>query len=266
VQAIDRTVEILHTVGAAPSGLTLSELTDRLRLPKTTVYRILQALLGQDFLRKDAKTKSYRLGPALLGLSANSLNQWDLRSIALPHLRQLAQITNETVCLTVLHRDKALCLETIESQRSTPFWVRIGKEMEFHCAAAGKVILAYLPDEQVERILQEHPLAPYTSRTITDGDELKAHLKEVRQRGYALCDGEIEVGVRALAAPIRQQNGLVTGSVTIIAPAERVDEEARRTLLPCLFDATWRISTDLGFRSTQPRPSIVQAKSDVVAF
>lgn len=248
MQAVDRTVEILNAVGLVPAGLTLSELTSRLRLPKTTVYRSVQALVEHGFLRKDVVTKSYRLGPALIRLSADSLNQWELRSVALPYLRQLAQTSNETVCLTVLDVDKALCLETIESHRSTQFWVRIGKEMEFHCAAAGKVILAYQPEEQIDRILQRGPLASYTCRTLTDVHALRVHLKGVRQRGYALCDGEIEVGVRALAAPIMQHNGLVIGSVTIIAPAERLDEEARALLLPRLFDSTRRISTDLGCR------------------
>lgn len=247
MQTIDRTAEILHTVGSAPSGLTLTEITARLGLPKTTVYRMLQALVKHDFLRKDALSKIYRLGPALLILGANSLHQWDLRSMARPHLQQLARAINETVCLNVLHKNMAICLETIESDRSTSFVVRVGRQMEFHCSASGKAILAFLPDEQIRRTLAETGLAACTSRTITDIDQLLEHFQIVRQKGYAFCDGELEIGVRAIAAPILQDDTEVVGSVAIVAPAERLGEEDRMRLLPLLLSTAREISLHLGY-------------------
>jgi DNA-binding IclR family transcriptional regulator len=247
MQTIDRTVEILHTVGAAPSGLTLTEITLRLGLPKTTVYRMLQALVKHDFLRKDKLSKIYRLGPALLTLGANSLQQWDLRSIAHPFLQQLAQACNETVCLNALHKNVAICLETIESNRSTSFVVKVGRHMEFNCSASGKAILAFQPDEQIRRIVAETGLAACTSRSITDIDKLLEDFRIVRQEGYAFCDGELEIGVRAIAAPIIQEDTQVVGSVAIVAPAERLGEEDRRQLLPLLLRAAREISSRLGY-------------------
>jgi len=247
VQTVDRTVEILNTVHKSPSGLTLSQVSSRLGLPKTTVYRMLQALVKHDFLRKDNLTKVYRLGPALLSLAADSLNQWDLRSAALPHLRQLAHISNETVYLAVLHGDTAICLETIESDRSAQFFVKLGRKMDFHCAAAAKAILAFQSDAQIEAILEHTPLIAYTSHTITDVTELREHLQEIRRQGYALCDGELEVGVRAIAAPIIATDQQAVGSVAIVAPAERLDVEARRELLPALLHTARQISEQLGY-------------------
>ncbi len=247
MQTIDRTVEILHTVGAAPSGLTLTEITARLDLPKTTVYRMLQALVKHDFLRKEKLSKIYRLGPALLTLGANSLHQWDLRSIARPFLQQLSYASNETVCLNVLHKNMAICLETIESNRSTSFVVKVGRLMEFHCSASGKAILAFQPDEQIRRIVAETGLAACTSRSITDIDQLLEHFQMVRQEGYAFCDGELEIGVRAIAAPIIQEDTQVVGSVAIVAPAERLEEQDRRRLLPLLLHAAREISLRLGY-------------------
>ena len=258
MQTIDRTVEILHTVALVPTGLNLTEIADQLGLPKTTVYRMLQALVKHDFLRKEELTKVYRLGPALLMLGADSLNQWDLRSIALPYLQQLAHITNETVCLAALYKDTAVCLETIESDRSSSFWVRIGREMDFHCAAAGKAILAFQSEEQIDKLLRQKPLPAYTSRTMTDIEALKEHCHYVRRQGYASCDGELEVGVTAIATPIMQSDGKVVGSVTIIAPAERLSGEARERILPYLFDTSRQISMHLGYRSSTPIPGIPQ--------
>jgi IclR family acetate operon transcriptional repressor len=245
VQTIDRTVQILNVVSTAPSGLTLTALCSRLDLPKTTVYRMLQALVEHDFLRKDDVAKAYRLGPALLTLGANSLFQWDLRSIARPYLEQLAQATHETVCLNVLHKDKVICLDTIESDRSTPFVVRVGREMELHCSASGKAIMAFLSEGRIRHNLGRR-LRPCTERTMTDLNELLRHFEDVRGQGYALCDGELEVGVRAIAAPVMQNGRQVVGSVAIIAPAERLDEEAQQQLAPQLLQTARQVSMRLG--------------------
>jgi IclR family acetate operon transcriptional repressor len=258
VQTIDRTVEILHAISLTPSGLSLTEIADQLRLPKTTVYRMLQALVRHDFLRKEAPTKVYRLGPALLLLGADSLNQWDLRSIALPYLQQLAHITNETVCLTALYKDTAVCLDTIESNRSVSFWVRIGREMDFHCAASAKAILAFQSEEQIERVLSQEPLQSYTSNTLTDVNALKEHFQTVRRQGYASCDGELEIGVKAVATPIMQRDGMVIGSVAIIAPAERLSGDARERILLHLSETSHQISLRLGYRSVSAVSGIPQ--------
>jgi len=258
VQTIDRTVEILYAVSSVPTGLSLTVIAEQLRLPKTTVYRMLQALVRHDFLRKDQRTKVYRLGPALLMLGADSLNQWDLRSIALPYLQQLAHITNETVCLTALYKDTAVCLDTIESNRSVSFWVRIGREMDFHCAAAGKAILAFQSAEQIDRVLNLNPLLGYTSHTLTDINALKEHFQLVREQGFASCDGELEIGVKALAMPIMQRDGKVIGSVAIIAPAERLSGEARERVLFHLSETTHEISSRLGYHPLPTVPGIPQ--------
>lgn len=247
MQTIDRTVQILNAVSTAPTGLTLTALCSRLDLPKTTVFRMLRALVEHDFLRKDDVTKVYRLGPAILTLGANSLSHWDLRSIARPYLEQLAQATRETVCLNVLYKDKVICLDTIESDRSTSFVIRVGREMEFHCSASGKAIAALLPEGWIRRTLGQRPLTRCTAQTITDLDELAQHFQVVRAQGYALCDGELEVGVRAIAAPVLQNDHQVVGSVAIVAPAERLDEGARQQLVPQMMETARQVSMRLGY-------------------
>ena len=246
LQTLDRIVETLNAIRARPSGLTLTELGSSLGLPKTSVHRLLKAMARHDFVRKDELTKTYRLGPALLVLGADSLNQWDVRSVAHGYLEQLVRVTNETGCLAVMHEDMAFCLDTIESARSAPFWVRIGKEMEWHCAAAGKAILAYQPDSQVDRILRHRPLQRFTEHTITDVDELKVHLRQVRAQGYAVCDGELEIGVKAIGVPVVQGDSSVIGSVTLIAPSERLDARGMEQLLPQLARTAQQISMQLG--------------------
>lgn len=259
MQTIDRTVEILNAVSTAPSGLTLTALCSELALPKTTGYRMLQALVKHDLLRKDDLTKAYRLGPALLTLGANSLAQWDLRAIARPYLQQLSQSIHETVCLNVLYRDRVICLETIESDRSSPFVVRVGREMEAHCSASGKAIAAFLPEAHIRRALPR-PLRQCTDQTITDFDALLRHFATVRAQGYALCDGELEVGVRAIAAPLMQNGRQVVGSVAVVAPAQRLDREARGQLVPQLIETARQISMRMGYQPGILNPQAVRAQ------
>jgi len=246
VQTIDRSVAILNAINGTPSGLTLSQLCTILCLPKTSVYRVLQALLKHDLLRKDDLTKIYRLGPALLVLRADSLHQWDLFSVAEPHVRELAKVANETTILTRLYRNRAICLDSAESARSFRYFVTPGREIPLHCGASAKAILAFLPGEQISRMLGPAPLTRFTPRTITDLTELLEHLQQVRGQGYAFCDGELEVGIRAIAAPIMGNRLAAMGSVAIVAPAERLDAEARERLLPALLDTAQRISERMG--------------------
>ena len=252
VQTVDRSVAILNGISSTPSGLTLSQLCSSLGLPKTSVYRVLQALLKHDLLRKDDLTKVYRLGPALLAIRTDALHQWDLFSIAAPHVRELADVANETTILTRLYHDRIICLDSVESARSFRYFVTPGKEIPLHCGACAKVILAFLPAEQISRMLGLSPLARFTPRTITDLTELLEHLKQVRGQGYAFCDGELEVGIRAIAAPIMRSGSPAVGSVAIVAPAERLDAEARERLLPALLETAQRICERMGYRLGSP--------------
>jgi IclR family KDG regulon transcriptional repressor len=208
---------------------------------------MLQALVACDFLTRDARSKTYRLGPGLLTLGTHSLNQWDLPSVALPYLERFTGVTGETVFLTALNRDRAICLQTVGAERSIQFFVRAGREMPFHCAASAKIILACQSNERIETILNDKPLFKFTSRTITNIDELKQHLENIRRQGYAICDGEMEVGVKAIAAPLIDSENQVIGSVAIVAPAERLNQEAENRLLPQLLDTAKEISRRLGY-------------------
>lgn len=258
MQTVDRCVGILKAISSTPSGLTLSQVCSSLGLPKTTAFRVLQALLKHDFLRKDDLTKVYRLGPTLLVLRTAALHQWDLFSIAAPHVRELADAANETTFFTRLYRDRVICLDSVDSSRSFRYHVTPGSEVPFHSGASAKVILAYLSAEQRSRMLGQAPFTRFTPRTITDLTELLEHLDQVRDQGYAFCDGELEVGIRAIAAPIMGDDLCAIGSVAIVAPAERLDAEAQERFLPALLDTAQRISERMGYRPALPTSEIAQ--------
>lgn len=237
MQGVDRVMAILNSLSDNPEGLGVAEIGDAQGLPRSTVHRILRALIQYRLVTQDERTKRYKLGLGILKLSVSLLNQNQLRSIAMPHLNALARTLGETVYVCVLDSDEALCIAKVDGSHGLRYLVEVGRRMPFNCTAAAKALLAYLPAAQIRRVLEGCQLERFTDRTITDRDELLAHLSGVRSLGYAQCDGEMELGVRAVAVPVFGADRGVVASITVIGPAERFSEafveqavqECRRT-------------------------------------
>jgi len=248
VETIARIAHILNAIGDSSSGLTLSEISETLRLPKSTTFRMLQALGQRGMLRKDQRTKLYCLGPAVLSLAACALGQSDMRSLALPLLQQLGQTINETVYLTVLWGETAIVELAVESERRFQYFIRVGKPVPLHGASAAKIVIAYRDEEWIDHLLRGRVLERFTARTITDASQLKQELRQARNQGYAVCDEEIEPGVRALSVPVCDRTGQVVASISVVGPAGRVDVEDRQRMLPHLQNAAQQLSRALGCR------------------
>ncbi|HHY46611.1 MAG TPA: IclR family transcriptional regulator [Firmicutes bacterium] len=249
MQIINRLIEILFALADARTGLGITELAETVRLPKSTVHRILQSLLKYRFVCQDEETKKYRLGLGILALGTSLLNQIDIRSVILPYLESLSERLGETVFLTVLEGDQAICVEKVESQeKRVRFFAQIGSVMPFHCTASGKAILAFQPKAVVERILSGYNFERYTASTITSREELEKELAGVREKGYAVCDREMEGLVRAVAAPIRRDSGRVTASITVIGLIDRFDRHFMARAARLTMECADQISRQLGYR------------------
>jgi IclR family KDG regulon transcriptional repressor len=134
-----------------------------------------------------------------------------------------------------------LYVEVVHSERSLTIAARVGRHLPAHCTASGKVLLAFLPPEVVEPVLNV-PLAAYTEKTITSPDRLREELKAVRQRGYALADEEFEAGIWAISAPIRDMNGKVVAAMSIPFPTNRLKPERIPELAQALLEAAHAVS------------------------
>ncbi len=205
--------------------LGVTELSQRLELPKSTVYRLLASLQRGGLVDQDPETEKYRLGIELVRLAGLVLKQIDVRQIARPYLHSLAETSEETVNLTVLTGDgKVINIDGIPSPRMVRNVGWIGREMLPHCISSGKVLLAYLPQQQLERILAKG-LPRFTDKTITDPVRLQEELNQVRQQGYAVAQEELEVGLSAVAAPIRNHEGTVIAVISVSGPSFRLSEK-----------------------------------------
>jgi DNA-binding IclR family transcriptional regulator len=165
----------------------------------------------------------------MIGLGLGMLNRLDFRQEALSQMEQLVQRLQETRDLGVFDRGQVLDLEVVPGKYALAIAARVGRHLPAHCTAGGKVLLAFLPPEIVEPVLNA-PLAAYTENTITSPARLREGLKMVRQRGYGLDNEEFEEGIRAVAVPIRDIEGNVIAQMSIPGPTNRLTLDAFQKL------------------------------------
>jgi DNA-binding IclR family transcriptional regulator len=246
-QTLDRALGALLRIGESGSrGLTLAECSASLGYSKPTVHRILRTLANRGFLRVDRERGLYTLGVANLRLGMTFLEQLDLRSEALPILRELGDRTGETVHLGVLDGSDVVYIEKVESSHAVRMFSQIGRTMPAYSTGVGKAILAYLPHDQLEWALPKR-LEARTRATITDRKELLEHLAGVRRRGYSTDEVENEEGIRCVGAPIFDHTGAVCAGISVAGPANRVTPDRTPELGELVQELALAISRRIGF-------------------
>ena len=253
VQTIERVTWIFDTLSQYPQGMSLGDLSEKIGLPKGTSHRLLSSLGYFDFVRQDPLTKNYFLGFKLVDLGNLMLDQLDLRNEARPNLILLAEKVQETVHLVIQDGDEALYIDKVDlyPKRSGLQMVsRLGARNPLHCCSVGKVLLANLPEEELERIIKTRGLPKRTQNTITDRDRLREHLAMVKLTGYAVDNEENEEGVRCVAAPIMNGMGRVIAAMSISGPTARITPQLIDSALKAeVSESALNISRQLGFKS-----------------
>ena len=252
VQTIERASSILDILGQSSQGISIRELSAKLKLPKGTTHRLLSSLSYFGYVRQDPKTKDYFLGLKFVELGQILLSQLDLRKEAEPFLRDLAERTKETIHLVILDRNEIVYIDKVETDQNPSglkMASRIGLRNPAHSSAVGKMILANFSEEELQSFFKEKSLLRRTENTITDPIQLREHLKSVRKQGYAVDDEENEKGIRCVAAPIYNETGKTVAAISITAPAFRVTRKIiQETLKKEVMETALKISRRLGFR------------------
>jgi len=251
VQTIERASSILDILGQSSQGISIRELSAKLKLPKGTSHRLLSSLSYFGYVRQDPKTKDYFLGLKLVELGQLLLSQLDLRKEAEPFLRDLAERTRETVHLVFLDRNEIVYIDKVETDQNSSglrMASRVGLRNPAHSCAVGKVLLSHLSEEELNSIIKEKGLGKRTENTITNPAQLKEHLKNVRAQGYAIDDEENEKGTRCVAAPVYNEGGKAVAAISISGPAFRVTKKIiQESLKKEVTEAAFNISQRLGF-------------------
>jgi DNA-binding IclR family transcriptional regulator len=221
---VEKALGILDVFSRGRLDLSLSEITDILKMPKATVFRILCTLEKCGFLRKDEKLGTYRLGLKLVYLGNLVTMDYDLVRIAHPIMVALRDETQETVDYTILDNNQVLYIELLESPRRIKAESsKVGRKLPLHCTACGKVLAAF-SKEKLDANWPPNVLPAFTKRTITNPRRLMKVLDHVRETGYAVDLGELDEGIYAVSAPILDSTNHALAALTIVAPAERLNE------------------------------------------
>lgn len=238
---------ILYAFDETRPELGVTDLSQLTGLDKSTVYRLLSALQQGGLVDQDPETSKYRLGGGLVRLGGLALRDTDLNRIARAHLQHLADHTQETVNLSVLtENDRLVNIDVITSPRRVRNVGWIGREMPLHAVSGGKVFLAHLPSERLDQILTKE-LPAYTEQTVTDRSMLSQELEEIRQIGFGIAEEELEEGLSAVAAPIRNHEDRVVAIVSVSGPSSRLPRKRLIELGNMTKEITEKISLQIGY-------------------
>lgn len=200
------------------------ELAHELQMNHTKIYRILETLDNNNFLSKDPKTKKYKLGFATWELGMIMYEGLNVGQLIRPILKQLSDQTGESVFLTILDQQEAVTLEVIEPTNKVKFTVSAGSRAPLYVGASYRAILAYMPEDSVEKILDPQSLKKYTENTLIDPYEIKEDLTKIQEQGWAISQGEYTEDVIAIAVPLFDHHEII-GSITVSGPTYRMNDE-----------------------------------------
>jgi DNA-binding IclR family transcriptional regulator len=253
VRVLQKAFRLLELFSEEVPELLTSEIVEKLGYNKTTCFRLISNLEEEGYLDQDPQTHKYRLGMKLFFLGNLVKPYRYLKEVAKPLLEKLNEKTGETVHLAVLHKGEALYVDKIESKRTVRVVVsQVGRKLPAHCSGVGKVLLAYLPAEQVKEIVAAKGLAPFTQNTITTYRQLKEELDRIARQGFAYDNEEIEIGLKCAAAPIFVDNQVVA-ALSVSVPRDRFDDN-RQALTHMVMDTargvTQVLSQNLKDRNT----------------
>jgi len=219
LSSLDKSLQVIEQLSRNPQGSSLSELTQMLGYPKSTIHHMLSTFLPYDYVTQEPETRKYRLGFKFLAIGRTILDNIDIRTIAHKHLRKLHQKCNGAVHLYILRNGYTVCLDKIKERGGgLALASYIGFRTDPHASASGKVLLSELPHKAIKEMYKNRPLRVYGKNTITSFAQLFEELENVKKQGYAIDNEEYYEGVRCIAAPIKAGGRIeaavsVTGSI-----------------------------------------------------
>ncbi|MGA9768820.1 MAG: IclR family transcriptional regulator [Blastocatellia bacterium] len=245
--AVERALAILEAVAQRSAGMTNSEISRKLEIPKSSASYILRTLEQRGYLRRERGTGKYVVGLKVLSLGRGVQAGSDIKAAALPVMRQLVERSELTTHLAVLDHGEAVYIEKIESPGFIKMDTWIGRRMMIHSTSVGKALVAHLPASEVESIVKEHDLKKRTPKTITVYSKFLRDLEKVRERGYAIDDEENNSGARCVAAPVFDSFGRVVAAVGLSGATNQVDNSRLPKIVEMVKEAARKISRQLGY-------------------
>jgi DNA-binding IclR family transcriptional regulator len=261
VPALVRGLAILERIAKSRRGLTFAQLTRHFDFPKSSVHTLLLTFEREGYLRRDTDTGRYMAGAKLVNIASMTVDSIVLQEKAAPLLHALAAETGMTAHLAILDRDEVALVAKVDRPGRHRVATWIGKRVDVHCTSLGKSLIAYFPDEDVDRLIGDRGLLRHNENTIVSPQRLKEELARTRALGYAMDDEEEEIGVRCIGAPVRNWDGHVVAAVSVTGSTSRINAETLEQIAGQVKQTALGISRQLGFTGDRAAPSDVHADS-----
>jgi len=236
LRTLERGLDVLDCFCQGETKLSLTEIAARVRLNPSTASRILATLEKKHYISRNSETKKYQLGSQILCLISPAAQTFELSSVAHPHMRSLFELYNESITLYIGLNGQRVCIDRIETTHSLRRVVNIGDRFSLTRGASGKVLLAWMPEEQRKALWNADPLIPYEE------------FEQIRRQGSAVSIGEREKGVAAIAAPIFNAGGQVVSALSMAGPTVRLTRGVIEQMVPSVEHTAKAISKALGYK------------------
>jgi DNA-binding IclR family transcriptional regulator len=256
-----RALDILAAISLSPQGSTFVELVETLRLPKSSLYEVIEVLVDRRYIELDEETRHYRLAIRAWEIASRYLGQHELASEAKPFMRAVVATLNETVQLAILDELDNIYLAKVDCSHPVRLQSEVGKRLAAHATGLGKMLLASLPPDELQERLVGQDLRRFTTRTITDHERLRAELDDARAAGFALDNEEYTPGLRCVAVPIFDHNGQVIAALSASIPNLRAHLNPMWRVLMNVATASLRISERIGAPAEDPRVKLLASRA-----
>jgi IclR family KDG regulon transcriptional repressor len=253
VQSIGRAFSILEEVARNRDGIGLADLSKKVGLHNSTSFHLVKTMVSLGYIRQLKDSKRYRIGRPLFALAASALDEMEMVSMATPVLDDLSRATGESSHFATRMSDAVVVMARTPGPGAFQLTDRVGVVRPAYCTALGKVILAALRPDQLDRYLERIELKPLTAKTITNAQRLRRELQEIRRTGIAIDDGEFDNEMRCAAMPVHDFSGQVVGAIGISGPVWRLSIQTLQAKARDLADAAKSLSEAFGASDSSPR-------------
>lgn len=248
INAVDRALRILDLFSDSRTELKLTEISLEMKLHKSTVHGLLRTLVHHGYIAQNGETGKYRLGLRFLEKGDRVLHSLDFRQIANRYLQNIASRYGESTHLVVLEGGEAIYIDKVEGHSAIGMYSRVGKRAPIYCTAVGKVLVCEKSEWELKEIVNQEQYIVLTEKTIKNSEELLADIAQVRKRGYALDNEELEIGLRCIAVPVRNNKGNIIAAISVAGPITRLHEQVIPEIAVYLKETSLKVSTELGYR------------------
>lgn len=249
-QSVEKTMKLVDIMADSGSAMRLQDIAEASGIPASTVLRMLNTLLAMGYVNQDSETLKYSLSLKFAYIGARAKAQSSTLHIAHPFLRRLADETGECTCFAEEQNHEVVYLDVIAEAANNILTVtqRIGKRAPLYCTGIGKLFLTQYSEAELDEYCRTTEFTQFTDTTLTTPEALRAELERIRMQGYAMDNGECDIGTRCVAAPVRDYTGRIIAGVSVTAPSLRLTGERAAQFLPLVLQAADQFSRKLAYQ------------------